>query len=57
MASFVLSENESLDAVLREYDHVSARTNVAIERINDLGQRERAMLDMPTSFVRRSTEP
>jgi uncharacterized damage-inducible protein DinB len=39
MASFVLSEDESLDAVLREYEQASARTNAVIERINDLGQR------------------
>jgi uncharacterized damage-inducible protein DinB len=41
MASFVLSEDESLDGILQEYEQASARTNAVIERNNDLGRRVR----------------
>ena len=39
MASFVLSEDESLDAMLHDYEQASMQTDAVIDRIDDLGQR------------------
>jgi uncharacterized damage-inducible protein DinB len=39
MASFVLSEGESLEAMLGDYERVSARTDGVVGSIDDLGQR------------------
>lgn len=39
MASFVLDENETLAGVLRQYDEMGARTDVALHGVDDLGRR------------------
>jgi len=39
MASFVLTEDETLASVLEQYEEVSARTDVVIQSVDDLGRR------------------
>ncbi|HTU36415.1 MAG TPA: DinB family protein [Acidimicrobiales bacterium] len=39
MASFVLTENETLAGVLEQYEEASARTDAVIQSVDDLGRR------------------
>ena len=41
MASFVLTEDETLAGVLEQYEEVSARTDAVIQDVDDLGRRVR----------------